>query len=622
MGALLDALNEDGLAVAQRYARAGLPVFPCNPLNKRPLTEHGHLEASTEVMKIRGWWAKWPQAMVGMPTGSRSGLFVLDVDQDPTRDKYGVQSLADAGHDIAELMDTATAQSASGGFHFFFKFDPAKPVSNARGKLPKWIDVRGEGGYVVMAGSKTSDGRYYAWLNPIDESPAEAAPDWLMELLRGSADPLDFNSAVRVKAPAERVAAIAPGTWHENTRDIVARMVREGASDETVAAIAARFVEPGFTVDQTVREFLTHARTARDKWGYQPKDLSAATEPLPPSDDGTPQFRFNLTYFDDIPEEHHKTWLVRDIFGSNEFSIVYGAPGSGKSVLMGDAAAHVAAGLPWFGRKTEACAVLYVAAERHTLVKRRMAAWRKHHGILNLPLIVLDGLFNFATDTSHGDEILRIAEHVFEKTGVRVGWVIIDTKAQVMGGADENASKDTSILNNNIARIQRIPAHVTIVDHTPQADPTRMKGNGGLAGAADGSFLVQKQGQIRTFDVGSKAPNDGPDTINIVFALQGVLLGVNADGEKTEAPVVLEADPTAQQQNEPKPAQHRGPLQEKIMTAVGQAARDGQTLGFTRLSTMTGAKDGALGIAIRKLCDKGELIEVPNDKGGRFWTLP
>lgn len=621
MGALLDALNEDGLAVAQRYARAGFPVFPCNPLNKTPLTKHGHNEATTEVLKIRGWWAQWPHAMVGVPMGAKSGLFVLDVDQDPTKGKYGVQSLADIGQDISELMDTATAQSASGGFHFFYRFDPAKPVTNARGRLPKWVDVRGEGGYVVMAGSKTSDGRYYAWLNPIDETPAESAPEWLLELLHGPVAPLDFNGAIRVKDPSERVAAIAPGTWHENTRDLVARMVREGASDETVAALAMRFVEPGFTVDQTVREFLTHARTAREKWGHKPKNLGADAEPLPPAEDGTPQFRFNLTFYDDIPEEHHKTWLIRDVFGSDEFSIVYGAPGSGKSVLMGDAAAHVAAGLPWFGRKTQACAVLYVAAERHKLVKRRLAAWRKHHGILSLPLIILDGLFSFATDTSHGDEIVRIAEHVYQTTGVRVGWVIIDTKAQVMGGADENSSKDTSILNNNIARIQRIPAHVSIVDHTPQADPTRMKGNGGLAGAADGSFLVQKQGAVRTFDVGSKAPNDGPDTISITFTLQGVQLGVNEDGDKTEAPVVLEAD-RADQPNEPESAQRRGPLQEKIMTAVGQAARDGQTLGFTRLVAMTGSKDGALGIALRKLCDRGELIEVPNEKGGKFWTLP
>ena len=43
--------------------------------------------------------------------------------------------------------------------------------------------------------------------------------------------------------------------------------------------------------------------------------------------------------------------------------------------------AHVAAGLPWFGRRVSQGAVLYIAAERAALVERRMAALRLHHGI-------------------------------------------------------------------------------------------------------------------------------------------------------------------------------------------------------------------------------------------------
>lgn len=622
----LDFNEPKVISAALAYAARGLPVFPCNPLNKQPMTARGFKDATTDAFQVRKWWGQWPQAMIGIPTGRVSGFWVLDIDEDKERGKFGLASLAEMGHDVSELMDTAVSVTGSGGYHMLFRWSEDQPLTNSRGALKSFLDVRGEGGYIVAAGSVRGDGRRYRWLNPPDENEIAEAPEWLLAAILGapaSASDFDFNGAQRAPvAPAERVAAIAPGTWHENTRDLVARMVREGASDETVAAIAPKFTEPGYTHQETVTEFLSHARTARAKWGYQPKDLAAHYEPLPAADDGRPRFRFNLTFFDDIGEEHHKGWLIRDLFGDNELSVVYGAPGSGKSVLMGDAACHVAAGLAWFGRRTQQCAILYVAAERHKLVKRRMAAWRKHHGILNLPIVVLDGLFDFASNTAHGDEIARIAEHVSEATGHRVGWVIIDTKAQVMGGKDENSSQDVSVLNSNIARIQQTGAHVTVVDHTPQSDPTRPKGNGGLLGAADGSFLVLKEGKARTLTIGSKAPNDGPDDIEIAFSLEGVVLGINAEGEKTEAPVVVAAQRAPATTSEPAPAQPLGSLQQKIMTAVVQAARDGQKLGFNRLMAMTGSDNGNVGKALRKLCDRGLIIEVPTEEGGKFWTTP
>lgn len=351
------------------------------------------------------------------------------------------------------------------------------------------------------------------------------------------------------------------------------------------------------------------------------EDIAEIIGPRPTSSDAQGEkFKFNVTFFEDIPDEHHKTWLVEDLFGTNEFTIVYGAPGCGKSVLIGDAAAHVAAGIPWFGRATRRCSVLYVAAERHALVKRRLAAWRRTNGILATSLVVLDGLFNLATDPSHATEIARIAVYVEARTGLPVGWIIVDTKAQVMGGGDENASKDISILNNNIALLQATGAHVTVIDHTPQADPTRMKGNGGLAGAADGSFLVQKKGATRSLSVGSKAPNDGPDDIEITFALESVVLGVNDEGKETKAPIVVPATAEATRDTaKMEPAQRLGPIESKILTAMGRAATAGQSLRFMRLKMMIGGdhQDSAIDKAITRLVEKGKIV-----KSGEGYLLP
>src|SRR5690349_17712054 len=74
--------NEDAgkaLKAALEYAARGIPVFPCRRETKRPRTPHGFLDATTETAVIERWWRRWPDAMIGMPTGPASGIAVLDL---------------------------------------------------------------------------------------------------------------------------------------------------------------------------------------------------------------------------------------------------------------------------------------------------------------------------------------------------------------------------------------------------------------------------------------------------------------------------------------------------------------------------------------------------------------
>ena len=65
---------------ALKLASAGKPVFPCDPVTKKPLVGGGFKSATTDKKQIRAWWAKWPDAMIGMPAGAASGGWVLDID--------------------------------------------------------------------------------------------------------------------------------------------------------------------------------------------------------------------------------------------------------------------------------------------------------------------------------------------------------------------------------------------------------------------------------------------------------------------------------------------------------------------------------------------------------------
>src|SRR3954469_24850827 len=70
---------------------------------------------------------------------------------------------------------------------------------------------------------------------------------------------------------------------------------------------------------------------------------------------------FPFTLFADIELHPRKNWLIRDVLGEGELSVLYGSPGCRKSVIAQDAGCHVSAGLPWLGKAVWPCGVLYVA---------------------------------------------------------------------------------------------------------------------------------------------------------------------------------------------------------------------------------------------------------------------
>ncbi|WP_372425854.1 AAA family ATPase [Salinarimonas chemoclinalis] len=257
-------------------------------------------------------------------------------------------------------------------------------------------------------------------------------------------------------------------------------------------------------------------------------------------DPNPPPFRLEL--FRDIDPAPRKDWMVDDLLGAGELSVWFGAPGCGKSAVIGDAACHVAAGLDWFGRRVRRCGVLYIAAERASLVKRRMAAWRKHHGLDDLPLAVVSGMIDLVSDHLDAERIALAARQLTAETGIPTGWIIVDTKAQVMGGGDENSPQDMMGLVHALAAIQAATgAHVTVIDHVPHYDPNRMRGHGALLGAADATFKVSKDGDLRFIQADKS--NDGPDNVRLSFSFESIVLSVDDEtGKETTAPVVVPSE--------------------------------------------------------------------------------
>lgn len=200
--ALLDA--------ALAYARRGWPVFPCRADTKAPLVTGGLKSASVDVAQIRAWWQRWPNAMIGLPLGGATGLFALDFDPREDMDpetgevrRYGYVDLKAETEAMigGELPPTAASRTPSGGFHVFYRQPEGEPVRN-RGNLPRHVDVRGEGGYVIAPPSMRADGVPYAWVDGRDPDacPPVEAPAALVRLLRSRAAAPAVAAAAGVRA--------------------------------------------------------------------------------------------------------------------------------------------------------------------------------------------------------------------------------------------------------------------------------------------------------------------------------------------------------------------------------------------------------------------------------------
>ena len=99
------------LQAALAYAHAGYPVFPCGQ-DKRPLVKWKQA-ATTDGAAICQWWQDWPESMIGLPTGSASGLYVVDLDVDKETDEaIGEQTISRLGLELA-LKEAPTASTPS-----------------------------------------------------------------------------------------------------------------------------------------------------------------------------------------------------------------------------------------------------------------------------------------------------------------------------------------------------------------------------------------------------------------------------------------------------------------------------------------------------------------------------
>jgi hypothetical protein len=150
-----------------------------------------------------------------MPTGKASDISVVDVDR--------LEALKELNPQLKQELDkTRTIRTPHGGLHFYLNH--VEGITNRTGSLPNGIDIRGEGGYVILPPSEG-----YVVVN---SAPIADAPDLLLEALRdepqSTGDPgrprsrtlgPDDAGPIHEGTRNTTLASIA-GRLHDGTRDL------------------------------------------------------------------------------------------------------------------------------------------------------------------------------------------------------------------------------------------------------------------------------------------------------------------------------------------------------------------------------------------------------------------
>ena len=579
-------LADAALFLAQQW-----PVFACNA-EKRPVTQHGLKDAVKDEAAVRDMFRRPGAALIGVPTGEASGFFVVDLDVKDSAN--GLEWLAANEH---RLPRTRRHKTRSGGLHLLFTMPAERAIRNSASKIAPCVDVRGDGGYVIVP---PSPGYEIA-----DDTMPAACPAWLLDLIDPPRAhelpraPLRLRddgrgSAYAIKALSEECDAILAAGFGSQESTLNAAALKLGAlaaGGEIDAAYAREaLISAGCGMpSQPGREPWTHKdvrakverafsdgtqrprnapprsvtvhvhvppeapwpERAPDHWFAEPDmDLPQQTDPLPAPAQrqqlAQPQQAvrpFETLSLDDIINLPPPEWLINGVLTLASNATLVAAPRSLKSFLALDFGMCIAYGLPWKGRKVKQGAVIYVLREGVRGFGRRVRAWRAVHGVedQSAPFCLITAPLNLVEPT-HIARLVATAKAQLEANGFEVVLVVLDTLARVMVGADENSAQDMGKAVHGISEIStEIGCCVLAVHHAGKDVDRGARGSSALFGGVDTELLLTREGESITITITKQKDEDEGEPIT----LKAKKVGLDG-GEPTEdAPtslVLVEAD--------------------------------------------------------------------------------
>lgn len=553
------------LSAALALAAQGIAVFPFRLVpqpgkdpQKKPCITKFKERATTDPDQIEAWWRKWPDAMPGIPTGSRTGFAVLDVDKKNGKDGFAELERLDIDLDALSPVQT---ESPGGSRHIYFRWPEG--MGNSDAGLPPGLDVRGEGGYVaapgavngkdvykVLNGSLTDDLPPWPDALPVKRKAVDAGEarptglpfDVILSALAACpndgdefpsyGDWLHMGMALHAETGGSEVGLAAFEKWSAQYGDspceekwrqsfkadrpggltgwhIIAQAQKRGWSHPAVTELwqaeAVALLDDAWSAEE-IAEIDRNSVEER---------MGRLVDSLKLDDDARALIGGRIVpFFTDVADllstaAPPREWHVDDWIPAKTVHMLGGPGGDGKSLLAIQLAVATACGVPWIGMKVQKPGrVIYYGAEddKDEMHRRledvcRETGAKPERGAMELRAAVAEDTIFATVDRATGkvqptDLVKRIEAEAIK---VRPSLLILDTLANIHALDPNNQEQARAFVSLLIGIAQRCGCTVLLLAH-----PSRT----GMADGSGDGFSVAWSNSVRSRSYFASDGND------------------------------------------------------------------------------------------------------------------
>src|SRR5579864_4446708 len=236
---------------AEKYISLGWSLIPIKPRSKEPLIPWKEFQIrKASSVEIKEWFRKYQDCNFGVVTGNISRLVVVDLD--------GIKGITNG----LELKLISSVTSLTGnGKQLYYKW--TEHIDNSASKIAPGVDIRGDGGFVVLPPSVHPNGKHYRW--------ERFVPERLSNLPTGVLNVSDAVSQPLGKEPG----------W-------IAKALEEmkiGNIDTTLTSVCGRLRRDGYSQEDCFRLLEPHALTAGATEGHLEEKIRNIWQRYPSKDE-------------------------------------------------------------------------------------------------------------------------------------------------------------------------------------------------------------------------------------------------------------------------------------------------------------------------------------------------
>ena len=315
-------MNRNG-KIAQLYASKGMAVYPVQPRGKAALLPGGFNNATLDPDEIENIWDHDPDANIGIATGSISHLFALDVDLDKDKGKDGFRSIREWEQEHGTFPTTVMDITGRGGSHLLFAYDGKDIPSTV--DLYNGVDIRGEGGGIVVPPSEHENGRRYEWEVSPDDMPIAQADDNVLSFIRNG---LKLKKKeLPFMANTDPPAVVPEGKRNDYLFKLSCSLQAKGLSDDAILQAIITENKSKCNPPLTEKEIITLIKSAMkyDKGIFVPSSLVCRKTAQTTNEPITKP----LTDF----TEQDPKWLIEPYLPKGKITLFAGDGGSGKTYV-------------------------------------------------------------------------------------------------------------------------------------------------------------------------------------------------------------------------------------------------------------------------------------------------